>query len=217
MLPFFLVLFFINGAVSAQIKLGVKGGLNFSSVFFDPDPEFDVTPLASFHLGGFFNYGFADKFSFQGELLYSGEGGRLTGETFDSIDDTISEELDQELKDRYTFLSFPLLLKYHHPSGFTAEAGPTINFLLSAKTTSTLSNDDASLALTQDFDESVSGTDVKFAFGAGYELASGLSLNGRFSFSTSNIFTQEYTDNNAGVEGFISMFQLSVGFPVYAK
>ncbi len=215
-LLFFAALILINCSVFAQIKFGVKSGLNVSTIFFDPDPELDISPLASFHLGAFLNYGFTDNIGLQVELMYSGEGGRLTGETLGEIVGTV-EDLDQELKDRYSFLCLPILLKYHHQSGFTAEIGPTVNFLLSAKSTNTLSNDDASLALTQDFDESVNGTDIKFALGAGYELASGLSFNGRFSFSVSNIFTQEYTDSVGGQEGFISMFQLSAGFPVFAK
>ncbi len=205
----------ISLAGFSQIKFGVKGGLNVSTYFFDPDPELDIEALASFHIGGFFTYSFTDNIGLQVELLYSGEGGRLTGEGFDDTG-LLGGQVDTELKDRYSWLALPLLLKYHAASGLTAEAGLIFNFLLTAKTTSAISNDDTEVAIIQDFDESVNGIDTKLGLGLGYELASGLSFNGRFAFSLSNIYEQEYTDT-FGFEGGLGVFQLSVGFPVFAK
>ncbi|MEQ8477496.1 porin family protein [Fulvivirga sp.] len=203
---------------NAQIKLGVKGGLNVSGYFFEPDPENDdLKPLSSFHLGGFMMYSFADNFGLQVELMYSGEGGRLVGEDFDGTGLLGGGTVDSELKDRYSFLAFPVLGKYHSSSGFTAEAGIIFNILLKAKTSYALSNDTQEIAFIEDFNDSVNGVDTRFGLGIGYEMASGLSLNGRYSFSLGNIYTEEYTADSNGLEAGLGVFQLSVGFPIYAK
>ncbi|MEM9859314.1 MAG: porin family protein [Bacteroidota bacterium] len=213
-----LLLMVISAVGFTQIKVGVKGGLNVSSYFFDPDPENnDIKALASFHLGGFLNYEVAENISIQAELLYSGEGGRLVGTGTDDTGLLDPGEVDTELRDKYSWLALPVLAKYSLSSGLTFEAGFAFNFLLSAETSFAVSDDNLEVALISDFNDSVKGLDTRFAIGAGYELASGLSFNGRYSFSLGNIYTQEYTDENNGLEGGLGVFQLSVGFPIYAK
>ena len=85
------------------------------------------------------------------------------------------------------------------------------------KTSYSFSNDTQEIAFIEDFNESVNGVDTRFGLGIGYEMASGLSLNGRYSFSLANIYTEEFTADNNGLEGGLGVFQLSVGFPIYAK
>lgn len=199
----------------AQFKIGVKGGLNFSTIVLTPDTDLDITPLSSFHIGGFFNYGITENFGIQMELLYSVEGGRFLSETNGQIGDGPFETLDLELKDKLTFFSVPLLLRYHHESGFTAELGPSFNFLLKARRSLTQSNTTSDLALTQDLEDTYTSADTKIAFGLGYELASGTSFNGRLAVSLANIQTEEASLD--GSEAVISMFQLSVGFPLYGN
>ncbi|TRX62220.1 PorT family protein [Fulvivirga sp. M361] len=215
-LPLLVILLCISSLAFSQIKFGVKGGFNISTVSFDPDPDLDITPLASFHLGGFFEYTFQESMNLRAELMYSGEGGKLTGETIGQIIDN-TEDLDLELKDKYSFLSLPVLFKYNHSSGLTLEAGPTFNFLLAARFTTTRKGEDARESISVDFDESVKGVDLKFAIGAGYELPSGLSFNLRYSASLSSIYTDEYTETNDGLEGTLSLFQISTALPVFAK
>ncbi|MEM7109159.1 MAG: porin family protein [Bacteroidota bacterium] len=214
----FISLAFLSTMCLAQIKVGVKGGLNVSGYNFDPDPENDnLKPLASFHLGGFMNYGISDNIGIQVELMYSGEGGRLTGTGIDDTGLLGGGEVDTELKDRYSWLALPILAKYHSNSGLTFEAGFIFNFLLTAETSGSLSNDDLEIAFIEDFNESTKGVDTRFGLGVGYELPSGLSFNGRLSFSLGNIYTQEFTDENFDLEAGLTVFQLSAGFPIFAK
>lgn len=202
----------------SQIKIGVKGGLNVSTYFFDPEPDEDIKPLASFNLGAFLTYSFTDNIGLHTELLYSGEGGRLVTETTGDLGlGDGFEDLDFEIRDRINWLSLPVLVKYHSEMGITAEAGLIFNFLLKAKTTISLSNDDASTSISQKINDNLSGVDTRLGFGLGYELPSGLSFNGRLAVSLGNIYTQEFTDDNAGLEGGLTVFQLSAGFPIFAK
>ena len=213
----FCLLLITSSIAFSQMKFGVKGGFNISTIVYDPDPTLDISPMLSFHIGGFFEYAFEENLNFRAELLYSGEGGRLTGEAVrEIVEDQGLENVDLEFRESYNFISLPLLLKYNHSSGVSLEAGPTANFLLAARTSQSLKSDDARLVLTQDFNESVNSVDLKFAIGGGYELPSGLSFNLRYSFSLSNLYTDEQTEL-IDQEAMLSLFQISAGLPVFAR
>ncbi|UII30461.1 PorT family protein [Fulvivirga ulvae] len=198
---------------NAQIKIGIKEGLNIASIDYTTAVlETETSALASFHLGAFFHYSIVEHFGFQAELMYSGQGAKIDFKDFGIL-----------TKNKLNYLSLPILAKYHASSGFTAEAGISLDFLLSAKQSYEKIEgfSGSGFELTeQDLKEGLTGVDTKFLFGVGYEMASGLSFNARFAAGLSNISKSldENDPNYIGEEeSYNSVFQLGVGFPLYGN
>ena len=112
-LAVFTVLGFAN--VNAQeIKFGVKGGLNFSTVSGKNTEKIDY--VTSYNIGVVSEIPLSEKFSFQPEVMYSRQGYSL-GDNIVALN----------------YLNIPLMGKYYVTKGFSLEAGPQAGFLLSAK------------------------------------------------------------------------------------
>jgi hypothetical protein len=107
-----IVAFFgLTNVNSQEIKLGIKGGINFSEInWVNSKNKFKTT---DFNVGFMAEIPISKKFSFQPELLYSGQGGS-------SIN--------------LSYLNAPLIGKYYVTKGLSIEAGPQVGYLLSAKT-----------------------------------------------------------------------------------
>lgn len=149
------VLGFTN--VNAQeIKFGAKGGLNFASISGDNTKGIDA--VTSFNFGVLSEIPISDKFSFQPELMYSGQG-------YSFNDNTIA----------LSYLNIPLMGKYYLTKGLSLEAGPQIGFLLSAKNEKT------------DVKDSFNTFDFGVNFGLGYKLDNGLNFGARYNLGLTNI------------------------------
>lgn len=196
----------------AQIKIGIKEGLNVASIDYTTVVETETSSLASFHLGAFLHYSLFEHFGLQAELMYSGQGAKIEFTDFGIL-----------TKNKLNYLSLPLLAKYHASSGFTAEAGFSIDFLLSAKQSYEkidAINDPRLQLAEQDLKEDLTGVDTKFLIGVGYEMASGLSFNARFAAGLGNISKPVDVNDPAYIgeeESYNSVFQLGVGFPLYGN
>ncbi|WP_109301117.1 porin family protein [Aquimarina sp. AU474] len=95
---------------SAQdIKLGVKGGVNFANVTGDVD--FDSR--TGFHIGGVLQISVLETFAIQPELLYSAQGAEL-GDIDFNID----------------YLNVPILAKLKFAKFLSVEAGPQLGFVV---------------------------------------------------------------------------------------
>ena len=146
-----LVLLFLAGTVfattNAQIQFGVKAGANLASLsgksFNDAKTKLDFNAgvLASIRV---------NSFSIQPEVIYSGQGAKVT--SFNGMEEKIN----------MGYINVPVLLKYHFPLGLFAETGPQLGFLLSAnsKIGST----------SNDYKSYVNSTDFSWAFGVGYMI-----------------------------------------------
>lgn len=149
------VLGFTN--VNAQeIKFGAKGGLNFASVSGDNTEGIDV--VTSLNFGVLSEIPVSDKFSFQPELMYSGQG-------YSFNENTIA----------LSYLNLPLMGKYYIAKGLSVEAGPQIGFLLSAKNEET------------DVKDSFNSFDFGVNFGLGYKLDNGLNFGARYNLGLTDI------------------------------
>ncbi len=154
-LTVFTVLGFTN--VNAQkIKFGAKGGLNFATI--SGDNTKDIGTVAAFNFGVMSEIPISEKFSFQPELMYSGQG-------YSFNDDTVA----------LSYLNIPLMGKYYVTKGLSLEAGPQLGFLLAAKNEKT------------DVKDSFKTFDFGVNFGLGYKLDNGLNFGARYNLGLTNI------------------------------
>jgi hypothetical protein len=143
--------------VNAQeVHLGVKGGLNFANVSGDNTSDKDM--VTAFNAGLVAEIALTEKFSFQPELLFSGQGYSLE-------DHAVA----------LSYLNLPLMGKYYLTKAFSLEAGPQIGFLLAAK------NEDI------DVKDAFKTVDFGVNFGLGYKLNNGLNFGARYNLGLSNI------------------------------
>lgn len=149
------VLGFTN-ANAQKIKLGVKGGLNFATVSGDSTKGIDG--VTSFNFGVLSEIPISEKFSFQPELMYSGQG-------YSFNDNTIA----------LSYMNIPLMGKYYVVKGLSVEAGPQIGFLFSAKNEKT------------DVKDSFKKVDFGVNFGLGYKLNNGLNFGARYNLGLTDI------------------------------
>ena len=157
------VLGFTNGTAQ-KIKFGAKGGLNFASVSGDNAKNIDL--VTSFNFGILSEIPISDKFSFQPELMYSGQG-------YSFNDNTIE----------LSYLNIPLMGKYYLTKGLSVEAGPQIGFLFAAKNEKT------------DVKDSFNTVDFGVNFGLGYKLDNGLNFGVRYNLGLTDINNLDNSSN----------------------
>ncbi|MBG7631750.1 MAG: PorT family protein, partial [Bacteroidetes bacterium] len=148
-------------------NFGAKAGVNFASITGDETEDLDGR--TSFFIGAVVEFEISDKFSFQPELLYSGQGAKSS---YSSESGDVSEESVVKLD----YLNIPLMAKYYVSEGFSIEAGPQVGFLLSAKNEYEYTFDGDTESETEDIKEEVSSIDFGLNFGVGYKLDSGLNF-----------------------------------------
>lgn len=159
---------FAFGLANAQdVKFGVKGGLNLSSLTGDIE---DAKSLIGFHIGGFAEIKLTDKFAIQPELLYSTQGSKMKETVF-----TESFEYNNKLD----YLNIPVMAKYYVTEAFNVEVGPQIGILLSAKVDG------------EDYKDEVKSVDFGLGFGAGYNFTENLSLGLRYNLGLSNTIKED--------------------------
>lgn len=164
------VLGFTN--VNAQkIKFGAKGGLNFASITGDDSKGSDM--VTSFNFGFLSEIPISEKFSFQPELMYSGQGYSFNNNTI-----------------ALSYLNIPLMGKYYIAKGLSLEAGPQIGFLFSAKNAKT------------DVKNSFKTFDFGVNFGLGYKLDNGLNFGARYNLGLTDINNLDNSSNKYKNEVF---------------
>ena len=128
-----------------RLSFGLKAGGNYSNF---TDAGFDTEGLAGFHGGAIINFRLTNKWSIQEEFLYSTQGAK--------IKDNLFGETDLKL----SYMSVPILLKYHSNIGLYAEIGAQANMLI----------EDAKNTAFEDFADKV---DAGAVAGLGYQFRAG--------------------------------------------
>lgn len=109
------------------MQWGIKAGANLSTLTNSPD-DTDTKFLPGFHAGLVTEYQLSEHFSLQPELLYSLQGVK-TEVNFTQEDSYFFSK--QTLKMGY--LNLQVMAKYYAAPALSLEAGPQIEYLLSAK------------------------------------------------------------------------------------
>jgi Outer membrane protein beta-barrel domain len=164
-----LILFILASAsltlANAQIQFGLKAGANLANLSGSDATGSKMN--VGFHGGGLVAIPVFSGFSVQPELVYSGQGAKVTN-------------VDGNFTLNSGYLNIPVLFKYNHPSGFFAELGPQLGFLLSAKVKSG--------GTTTDVKSSYQSTDFSGVFGLGYLMSSvNLGIDARYNLGFTNL------------------------------
>lgn len=161
-------------AVSAQIRFGVGGGVNFANQFVKPTPPpgDEFTTLTSFNAGIFVAIPIKKGLTIEPGIMYSGEGSKQPEEDGDKT----------EL--HFNYLNFPVLLKYTTSMGIFAEIGPQFGFVVSAK------EDELTDGSSSDIKQNYNKTDFSAVFGLGYISKFNLGVDFRYNLGFSNLVIQ---------------------------
>lgn len=157
----------------AQMTIGAKGGLNYTSWSTkyeeEPDEKPDNPSGIGFHLGGYANFGLSDNIGIQPELLYSMRSGKADGshtEVVDMFGSTYTYESDYTDKSSYGYIELPILLNLAVSEKLHVHVGPGFGFLMGGKvssegtTTTTVTTGGSSTTTSEDFSDEVSGSDA---------------------------------------------------------
>jgi opacity protein-like surface antigen len=190
---FVALLLLLSDGASSQTKfaVGLRTGLNFASMSFDPDlfpnnPQIEQGGRTLFMIGAAGEYFFTPMFGVGLDLMYTGKGAKFTRST---------DQASQTFK--LSEIEFPILFKAKfltgkiHPYGFV---GPSIGIVTSASVVVEIPGQ-----AVQDIDlksnpggTQVSGMDFSLQFGGGaeYMVAKqiGLSLDLRYVLGLSNLW-----------------------------
>lgn len=187
-----------------QVKFGVKAGLNISSLNGGDSYYGSYGTKVGFHIGGLAEIKINDKFSIQPELLYSLKGTDLSyGYGYGYYGYGTSNKLN------LSYIDIPVMVKFYPIQRLSAELGPNVAFLMSAKG---LKYDAATgtTDTTGDIKDNYNTVDFGMNIGAGYELKQGIMFQLRYNIGLSDVsksqnLQKNYTDKNA-------VIQLSVGY-----
>ena len=167
------------GAANAQIDLGAKGGLNFSTLSGDSRKIYSDEQgnglgsklRTDFYIGGYANYKITDQISFQPEFLYSKQGAGLK-----TNDNSKTKIVTHNI-------NIPLMGRYEIMDGLNVEFGPQLGFLVSAKKKTESGKTD----IKEKFVDNFKTFDFGLNFGAAYKITDELEINARFTKGLTNI------------------------------
>jgi hypothetical protein len=224
----FLVLLAVSA--NAQMKYGVKAGLNYSIVStnykVNVEDEGDNPSGIGFHLGGYLVKSFTDKIAFRPELIISRCNLKETSETtetevFDEVEPPFTATTTQTSEDKvnFTYLDIPLLLDYKMSENLSLQVGPQIGIRTGFKAsgsysaTTTYSNGTPAFntppsAYSTTSTAGLNSTNIGLALGAIYDTGNGLNFGVRYQRGLNSI-------NSVGTDFYVenwNVLQLSVGY-----
>jgi len=182
-------------SVFAQIKFGVKGGINVSNARYSQSMDYRVAPL----FGCLAEFQINENVNFQSELVYSMEGAT---DTFYESFYGFSGNIEKTLK--FTYLNLPLLLRYKLGKGFKLFGGAQIGFLLDAEEIDKVVGSSYD-PWTQNLKDKMKSLNMSLCFGSSWETKSGIGIDARYNAGLTNTSKE---DTELITNGFqFSLFQ----------
>lgn len=197
---FFIAAFGLMSVAATQaqeIRLGAKGGVNFSNIGGDDISNLDFNSRTGFHIGALVEIPVTEKFWVQPEVLYTALGSKSTESRI--LGNTVESKLNLD------YIQIPVMAKYYVVEGLALEAGPQIAFLVKAEGETSIGDGTITNELDKD---NFSSIDFSMGVGASYRLDMGLFLGARYNFGFTNINDGAFSDSKL----HNSVFQLSAGY-----
>lgn len=155
-------------AASAQVQIGLKAGANFANLV--GKDATGTNTLLNFNGAILVKIPVSSRFSVQPELVFGGQGAKTAANP--SVPNIpVSQHL--------FYINVPVLFKYTAASGFFAETGPQIGFLISAK--------EKTEGLTLDLKGDYKPTDFAWVLGLGYLTKGGFGFDARYNLGLTSI------------------------------
>lgn len=170
--------------MATKTYFGVKGGVNLASLELDDDnttTNFNTNSKTSFHVGVFANVPIGGNFRFQPEILYVGQGSKVSGTP---LVGTGTGNTNYELD--FDYVAIPLMVQLKTPGGFFVEAGPQFAFLTTARQDNATGTDPD----LKDLDL-VRKTDFALLGGIGYTSRIGLGVHATYVHGLSNVYNTD--------------------------
>jgi len=180
---------FISHAVMAQFHIGIKGGANMNKV---DGKSFKQEFSYGYHLGGFAEIGFGNRFGIQPEVLFNQYTTKV-----DSSFNVIYKDLFNNAKNgniKLNYLSIPVLLTYKVIGPLSIQAGPQFGILI-----------DQDKTLLENGGQAFKNGDFSLIAGAQLKIAA-LRVSGRYAIGLNNINDIDNRDQWKN-----QVLQLSVG------
>lgn len=166
-------------------KIGIKGGLNYSTVTqgkFEEGPD----PRTGFHLGLVGEIPLAKIFAIQPEILYSRQGFE-----YDNL-------LGDRMQYKLDYINVPVLAKVYLFKGLSLEAGPQFGFKISEKVDYKGENN------APPEEDNYNSFDTALAGGLSFNFPGGFFITGRYTQSLNEVIKDSDAKNK--------VFQAGVGF-----
>jgi hypothetical protein len=185
----------------AQVRLGIRGGVNLTTIATDGTLPDEPQMRPALHLGGFGNLAFSDYLSLQAELLYSNKGfhsrSTATGDAYDL---------------RLYYATLPLMLNVHPTERLALELGPEFGLLLAARSRFA----DESIDVSNIWNKPL---DLGLNAGIRYHLSGPLSIGVRYNHGLANVLDVQFTDESGNVTGLPArarnrVLQISLGYTI---
>jgi hypothetical protein len=176
--------------MAVKPRFGIKAGVNlaeFNTKGFPSGEDPTTNMKTSMHGGFFVNIPLGTGgLAVQPELLYSGQGSKLTVKSTvgSSI---ITSTYEQDL----SYINLPVMFQYKTPGGFYVETGPQAGIVVRAQQDGP---GDMSTDNKDDFDK----FDFAWAGGIGYVSRIGLAIGARYNWGLRNILDD--TDSNSDMK-----------------
>lgn len=199
---------FLGVTVTAQtqkVKLGVKAGLNVSSLAFD-ESELNSSNKTGFTAGLMVEIPLLKNFSFQPEVLYSQQG------TKNSFSDSDVTNSNYKSTIELNYLNIPVMLKYYVIKGLSLQAGPQIGILLKAN--NKYQDNFLGYENQESFDlkDYSAGIDTSVNFGLGYQFKDKFYTDLRYNISYLNVFKDGDTNHFINSDMKNRVFQVTIGY-----
>jgi hypothetical protein len=196
---FLAVALLVAGAVNAQVKLGVAGGLDVSNIVKTDDPNFTTNYKTGFNAGATLEIPVVKYFIIEPEVLYAQKGYKAQT-TYGNFSQTTN------------FIDVPLLAKLKLSDDFGILVGPQFSFLTS--TTNVYDNGFSTTVQKQynDDADNLHKSLVAGVVGFSFDLSKSVDFHARYS-----IDLQKNNGNGTSTtpEYRNQVFEFGLGFKVY--
>lgn len=177
-------LLFISMSGFAQVRFGLKAGLNLANASISTPNAPSTDALTSFHLGGIMDYAVSESFAIQPGLLISGKG-------FKYAETILGTSVKAEFKPIYIDIPIMLLLRTDVGGGtkIFGGAGPYLGIGIAGNYKVSGAGQSKDSDINWGTDEQTSDLkrgDLGLCFGGGIELTNGLQFSINYQLGLNN-------------------------------
>lgn len=160
------------GSMAFGQQFGVKAGGNFSNLSADGSIS-ESKGKIGYYAGVFMNLPVAESFSIQPEVLYNNVGSKTTYK--------LSESIKAERNIDLNYITVPVMFQYKFVPEFYMEAGPEVNFLVNAKSTTKLDTSSSGASLVKELNkDNFNAVNFGMGIGAGFNITPNFGINAKY-------------------------------------